>query len=493
MTPDVDVVVIGSGPSGAIAATELVRSGLRVTMLDAGPAKPPRGLLLRVRGNTVLRFVRADMEADRHVAVGDPTTQWYSSRTLGGLSNFWTAAVPRFHPLDFTEGAALDERYRWPVGYEELEPYYAQVERHLTVTAGDPQPGVPANLRTFRREQPKDWLELAERLRPLGHSLGTMPMAQGRPTTLVARPTGYNSYHCTIEPLLRAPNFTLVPNAQATRLDWSSAEGRVRAVEYVDRVALGAPRRIECRAVVVAAGTLDSTRILLQSRSDDFPDGLGNTSGLVGRYLHDHPRQWWPARLGRPMRLLAHPMYVARRPHGMDEPLMAASLTIGMVGTVTRVKSWYGAASDLVGVQVFGTMVPREDHTAVLPRGRDLDEELQAPLRLDVRYDDQAVRNMDRARDRFREVFDAGGIGATPQGPFHELQPGSSVHFSGSVRMHADRRFGVLDGWNRVHDAPNVVVSDMSCFTTCPEKNPTLTAMALSVRAARHLAEQLHA
>jgi choline dehydrogenase-like flavoprotein len=377
------------------------------------------------------------------------------------------------------------------VGYDDLEPYYATVERHMTVTAGDPQPRVPANVRTFTRRPPQDWLDLAERVRPHGHSLGAMPMAQGRPTTLVARPTGWNSYHCMIKPLLDAPNFTLVRDAQVVRLDWSGAEGRVRAVEYVDRVAGGAPHRLPCRAVVVAAGALDTTRILLQSRSDDFPTGLGNTEGLVGRYLHDHPRQWWPARLRQPMSLLAHPMYIARRTHGEDAPLMATSLTIGMVGQITRVKSWYGAASDVVGVQVFGTMVPREDHTAVLPPGRDLDEELRTPLRLDMRYDDQAVANIEDARERFREVFEIGGVGGEAQGPFHDLLPGSSVHYSGTVRMHADRRYGVLDGWNRIHDVPNVVVTDMSCFTTCPEKNPTLTAMALSARAVHRLAGEL--
>lgn len=485
-----DVVVVGSGPSAAVAATELVARGVRVTMLDAG-AGAPRGVLLRVRGNTVLRFVRGSMETERHVAVGDPTTAWFSSRSLGGLSNYWTAAVPRFHPLDFTEGEAVDERYRWPVTYDDMEPYYAIVERHMTVTSGDPQPRVPPNVRTFVRRQPADWLDLAERVRPAGHSLGAMPMAQGRPTTLVARPTGWNSWHCMIRPLLRAPNFRLVRNAEVVRLRWSPAAGRVDAVEYVDRAVGGPPRTVPAAAVVVAAGTLDTTRILLQSRSDDFPDGLGNTDGLVGRYLHDHPRQWWPARLGRPMTLLAHPMYIARRPHGDDEPLMATSLTIGMVGVTTRVRAWYGGTSDLVGVQVFGTMVPRPDHTAVLPRGRDLDEELRTPLRLDVRYDEQAVRNMDDARDRFRAVFAAGGVDATPEGPFHDLQPGSSVHYSGTVRMHADRRHGVLDAWNRIHDAPNVLVTDMSAFTTCPEKNPTLTAMALSARAVHRLAEDL--
>ena len=98
---------------------------------------------------------------------------------------------------------------------------------------------------------------------------------------------------------------------------------------------------------------------------------------------------------------------------------------------------------------------------------------------------------MVRARQRFEELFAVAGIRAEPIGPFHDLAPGSSVHYAGTVRMHTEKRYGVLDGYNRVHDAPNVLVTDMSCFTTNPEKNPTLTAMALSSRAALKLADSL--
>jgi choline dehydrogenase-like flavoprotein len=88
-------------------------------------------------------------------------------------------------------------------------------------------------------------------------------------------------------------------------------------------------------------------------------------------------------------------------------------------------------------------------------------------------------------------VFRAAGIAAEPLAPFDPMSPGSSVHYAGTVRMHDDPRVGVLDRWNRMHVAPNVLVTDMSCFTTSPEKNPTLTAMALSARAAERLAQDL--
>jgi choline dehydrogenase-like flavoprotein len=88
-------------------------------------------------------------------------------------------------------------------------------------------------------------------------------------------------------------------------------------------------------------------------------------------------------------------------------------------------------------------------------------------------------------------VLRSAGIGVEIPGPFHDLRPGSSVHFGGSLRMHDDPEHGVVDAWNRMHDVPNVLATDMSCFTTGPEKNPTLTAMAISMRAADRLATDL--
>ena len=101
------------------------------------------------------------------------------------------------------------------------------------------------------------------------------------------------------------------------------------------------------------------------------------------------------------------------------------------------------------------------------------------------------MKNLVAARERIREVLASAGIDANVPGPFHDLSPGSSFHYGGSVRMHANPEFGVLDRWNRMYEVPNVAVVDPSCFPTGPEKNPTLTAMALAARAADRLADDL--
>jgi choline dehydrogenase-like flavoprotein len=304
---------------------------------------------------------------------------------------------------------------------------------------------------------------------------------------IARRGTEFGSYHCMVDPLRSSSTFRLVTGAQVTRLVWSPSAGRVEAVEYVDRHR-GERAIAGGRAVVLAAGAIDSTAILLRSRSADFPQGLGNERGLVGRYLHDHPREWWVAQTADPLPSLAHPVYFARAPYDASDPLMATSLTLGQTPSVAdRVKSFYGGRTKVFGVQVFGTMVPTPDVGVHLSEQAD---ELAAPAII-LRYDGPTVTNLLGARQRLKDTLRDAGHDVEIPGPFHALKPGSSVHFGGSVRMHASAEFGVVDGWNRVHDAPDVVVCDTSCFTTAAEKNPVLTAMSIATRAADRLADEL--
>jgi choline dehydrogenase-like flavoprotein len=432
----------------------------------------------------------ADYRADRLDPSSAPAVEWYSSLSLGGLSNYWTAAVPRFAPADFTEGARLDERYRWPVDYDALVPFYEAAERHLALTASDPISGVPPNVARYHHDLPADWAAVARSAARGGHAVGAMPLAKGRPWMVARRGTEFNSYHCVLAPLLERRAFRLVCGARVVGLNWSSARGAVESVDYVD-VTTGERRTVPARAVVVAAGAIDSTVLLMRSRSADFPHGLGNTRDLLGRYLHDHPREWWVLQTRTPLRALAHPVYIARREHDSSEPLLASSLTVGLASKAQRMRTYLRRTSTTFGVQVFGTMVPTPERSLTICDG-DLGDDAVRP-RITLGYDGPTIANLESGRSRIVDVLASAGIAATVPGPFHELHPGSSVHWGGSVRMHDDPEHGVLDGWNRLHDAPNVAVVDSSCFTTGPEKNPTLTAMALAARAADKLARDLHA
>ena len=292
-TDDDRVVVIGSGPTGAAAAARLAATGLRVTMLDAG-THAPRGVLVKLAGKTVFRLAsQTELAHDRLDGADSGDVEWVSSLSLGGLSNYWTAAVPRFAPRDFTEGARLDERYEWPVTYADLVPHYEYAEALLGVTTGpDPIPGLPQNVARHRCPPPADWHEIIEAANGAGHPVGMLPMAKGSPWMVARRAREFTSYQCVVAPLLGGRSFELRRGAYAVGLHWDPQQRRVDAVEYVD-VGSGERTTLRCRAVVVAAGPIDSTVLLLRSRSDDFPAGLGNNAGLVGQYLHDHPREWW--------------------------------------------------------------------------------------------------------------------------------------------------------------------------------------------------------
>ncbi len=484
------VIVIGSGPCGAAAAARLTRRGVPVLLLDAG-LRAPTGLVVRAAGHTIVRRKGwAEYSEGRQDPMSTPDVEWHSSLSLGGLSNYWTGAVPRFAPDDFTEGGRVDERYVWPVIYDELEPYYRETEALLVVTAGaQPIHNVPSNVRRYTERLPAAWEAVAGRANERGHGVGPIPMAKGRPWMIARRGTEFGSYHCVVDPLRSSSTFRLVTGAQVTRLVWSPSAGRVEEVEYIDRHR-GVRAVARGRAVVLAAGAIDSTAILLRSRSADFPRGLGNEGGLVGRYLHDHPREWWVAQTADPLPSLAHPVYFARESYEASDPLMATSLTLGLTPSVAeRLKSFYGGRTNAFGVQVFGTMVPTPDVGVHLSEQAD---DGAAPA-ITLRYDGPTVTNLLAARQRLKDTFREAGHAVEIPGPFHALKPGSSVHFGGSVRMHASAEFGVVDGWNRVHDAHDVVVCDTSCFTTAAEKNPVLTAMSIATRAADRLADDLSA
>lgn len=174
------VVVIGTGPAGAMAARELVRAGVPVTMLESGTAMPG-GLLVRAMGRNVFRrSVDTEAHADDYVATGNPDTSWRYHLAPGGLSNQWTGAVPRFAPADFHEGERLDERYRWPVSYEELLPFYDDAESLLGITgSGQTVPGLPAGRVHRRRRLPSDWTAVRDIAAAAGQGLTPMPYADG--------------------------------------------------------------------------------------------------------------------------------------------------------------------------------------------------------------------------------------------------------------------------------------------------------------------------
>lgn len=425
---------------------------------------------------------------DRHSELGDQPVNWWQALGPGGLSNHWTGAVPRFAPGDFADGDELGPEFRWPISYDELVPHYEVVEEQMVITAGrEAAEQLPLGAARYRRKLHGDWRPVAEAAARLDRRLVPMPLATGRRWQIARRGTEFNSYSCVLGPLLDRPELELRLDAHVTEVLPPDADGR----PGVRHRASGSGDMCTIRAdgVVLAAGALASTRILLRSRSLDAPDGIGNEYGVLGRYLHDHPHTWWSFETDRSLRLPDHLLYLTRPRYSMSPPLSGTSWTIGLARPHDRPKTYMARRGRAFGCQVFGSMVPRRSNRVEL--SDELDDLGDPKLAIAIEPRDVEANAVVDGHDVVAEVFGLAGITATATSDPVLSDAGASVHLGGTARMHDDPRFGVVDRWNRVHGIPSIVVCDASTFTTGPEKNPTLTVMAIARRAGARLAESL--
>jgi choline dehydrogenase-like flavoprotein len=481
------VVVIGTGPAGAAAAWTLQRAGIAVTILEAGDENSASGLTARVPGMTVFRQRHPLPAPTRGIAEnGAPVPEWQSELSAGGLSNHWTCAVPRFAPEDFTEGEALGEQFRWPITYADLAEHYVPMERLLHIGgSGESVLNLPGGEVAAKVNVPADWSGVAAHAKSRGHGLTALPLSYGGSWTVTRSGTPFNSYTRMLAELPRGPLFDLRFGARALRFE--STNGVVDRVVY--RGPRGKEESVHAKAFVVGAGCLNSTRLLLESRPPEAPDGLGNSEGLLGRYLHDHPLGKVAFNVGRPLSIHP-PIYLTRARYGDVPPLRGTGCVIWS-GTPWRVKSYLKLQPDKmswIGFNLFATLTPEEKNGITLTSERDADGVAKLDYRL--AFNDDTERTLIAARERITEILAADGL-APKRTEWLIENPGNSVHLGGTARMHASPKHGVVDAWNRIYGAPNVLVVDAAAFTTGPEKNPTLTAMAIAARASARLAVDL--
>ncbi len=547
-----DVVIVGSGASGGWAAMQLTEAGLRVAVLEAGRKLDPavdfhehalaRDMPLRgavgppkaIRDEQKIQklcyqcdeyahhlFVK-DTEHPYTTAEGQPFA-WIRGRHVGGKSITWARQSYRLGDLDFKAASRDGFGVDWPVGYEEIAPYYDRVESFIGVSGQaeglsqlpDGRFLPPMELSCGERLLQRTVKEKFGRAFTIGRTAVLTKALHGRPACHYCGPCGrgcssgsyYSSPASTLPAAEKTGRLTLITNAVVSHVELDEA-GRCRGVAYFDRRSR-APREAKGKVVVLCASTLETTRILLNSRSDRHPNGLANSSGVVGHYLMDHV-MGGGAKGTLPMLKGVHDPR-GNRPNGIYIPRFRNVdgkhpdflRGYGFQGSANEEKWGHAFALPGFGASFkkriherpwrinlggFGECLPRFENRCELDPER-VDAWGIPVLRFHVAFGDNEKKMHKDMTDCAEEMLRA--VGAEEIERKEEIsQPGLAIHEVGTARMGLDPRTSVVNRWQQAHDVGNLFLMDGSVYPSSACQNPTLTIMALASRACDYLVEQ---
>ncbi len=512
LNDDSVVVVIGTGAGGGVLSNELAQRGVSVVALEAGGRYLPDD------------YVNDEWESFGQLAWLDARTtsgDWRVARdfsglpawivkAVGGTTTHWAGASLRFQPHEWkakttygnVPGANLLD---WPIDAEEMAPWYEKAEAKLGVTRTGGRAGLPGsnNFKVFEAGAKK-----------LGYKevhTGRMAINSGDYDGRVAcQQTGFCFQGCKWGAKWSAA-YTDIPRGEATgnlevrerahvlKIEHNEA-GKVTGVVYAD--ADGNQHMQKARAVCVAGNSFESPRLLLNSATPMFPDGLANSSGQVGRNYMRHMTGSVYAVFEKPVKMWRGTTMagIISDEAGHDPsrgfvggyemetlalglPFMAAFLDPGAWGR--EFTSALDSYENMAGMWLVGEDMPQETNRVTLNHSVKDQYGLPVPnVHFDDHPNDIAMRN--HAYRQGTAVYEA--VGATRTFP---TPPYPSTHNLGTNRMSENPRDGVVDRWGRTHDIPNLFISDGSVFTTGAAENPTLTIIALAIRQGDYIAGEL--
>ena len=550
-----DVCVIGSGAGGGMAAKVLTEGGLNVVMLEAGPQVypdkdfkmlmwpyelPHRGAGIGGRASENFGEFLApngawEIEGEPYTSAPGANFQWFRSRIVGGRTNHWGRIALRFAPVDFRSKTRDGLGDDWPISYEDIAPYYDKVESYIGVFGSKENVSSAPDGVFLPPPKPRcteilikkacDKLNITcipARLAILtkAHN-GRLPCHYcGQCGRGCVTASNFSSSQVLIPPAMKTGKLTLITGAMAREIVVGK-DGRAEAVSYIDK-ATKTEQRVYAKAIVVAASACESARLLLNSKSAQFPDGLGNSTGNVGKYLTDSVGSDGWGEIPALEKMPPHnhdgvggmhyyvPWWKFDRkndfPRGYHIELWGGRDMpgVGMFHELCRDEEGYGPQLKRRARQVYGTtvgfsgrgeMIPNPDTYCELDPDR-VDQWGIPILRFHFKWSEYELRQAKDMQDTFKSIIEMmGGTYKTRTDidgpyPFGILPGGKIIHEVGTARMGADPKTSVLNGYCQTHDVKNVFVTDGAPLVTNPDKNPTLTIMALSWRASEYLLEE---
>ncbi len=506
------VVIVGSGAGGGTLAYELTSRGIPVVLLEAGPFLKPADYENDewAAFNQMAWLDSRTSSGSFRVATDFPTLPAWIVKAVGGTTTHWSGATPRFRAYEFAvktyygeiDGANLLD---WPITLDDLAPYYDKAEQAIGSTHRHGRPPMPAN---------NNYKVMANGAEKVGYKYYATGPYGTNATPYDGRPAsnqdGFNfqgdkstaKWSTAVREIPRAlatGMCDLRPESHAVQVTHDAA-GRVDAVLYLDKA--GNLHRQAAKVVCVAGNSIETPRLLLLSASSLHPDGLANSSGQLGRNYMRHTTGSVYARFDEPVH-----MYRGETMAGIiaDEARLDTSrgfaggyymetLSLGpaFLAAFAEPGSWGPEFTEILdayertaGMWIVGEDMPQQSNRVTLhPRLKD-QWGLPAP---DVSFTDHPndVAMREHGYSRGDAVYEAVGAVGT-----HHTPPYPATHNLGTARMSARPEDGVTDKWGHTHDVPGLFVSDGSLMTTGAGANPTLTIVALAIRQAQYIADQL--